>query len=196
MGFVKNFSLQMMMKGINIYNMEPIIVIGAGLSGCEATYQIAKRGGRVILFEMKPKVYSSAHRSPFFAELVCSNSFKSESLENASGVLKEELSKLDSLILRVAKETRVQAGDSLAVDREEFSKRVTNILERMESVEIVREEVKVLDPKRITIVATGPLTSHELEQEIRRITESQHLFFYDAISPIVTSESINMDKVF
>ncbi len=176
--------------------MEPIIVIGAGLAGCEATYQIAKRGGRVILFEMKPKVYSSAHKSPFFAELVCSNSFKSESLENASGLLKEELSRLDSLILRVAKETSLPAGDSLAVDREEFAKNVTNILEGIEKVEIIREEAKVLDSERTTIVATGPLTSPALDQEIQRITGSQHLFFYDAISPIVTSESINMNKVF
>ena len=98
--------------------MEPIVVIGAGLAGCEAAWQIAKRGGKVILYEMKPEVYSPAHRSPFFAELVCSNSFKSESMENASGVLKEEMGQLESLILKVAKETRVPAGDSLAVDRE------------------------------------------------------------------------------
>ena len=122
--------------------MEPIVVIGAGLAGCEASSQIAKKGGRVILYEMKPKVYSPAHRSPFFAEIVCSNSFKSESLENGPGVLKKEMELLESLILKTAKETRVPAGDSLAVDREVFSKRITQIMERLENVEIVRKEVR------------------------------------------------------
>ena len=102
--------------------MEPITIIGAGLAGCEAAWQIAQRGGKVILYEMKPEVYSPAHRSPFFAELVCSNSFKSESIENASGVLKEEMRQLESLILKVAQEAKVPAGDSLAVDREGFLK--------------------------------------------------------------------------
>ncbi len=176
--------------------MEPILVIGGGLAGCEAAWQIAKRGGRAILFEMKPKVYSSAHRSPFLAELVCSNSLKSESPENASGILKEELSKLDSFILKIAKETRVPAGDSLAVDRERFSKRITEILERLEGVEIIREEVKTIPDDRLTLLATGPLTSETLGNEIKKLTGSEHLFFYDAISPIVTAESIDFNKTF
>ena len=176
--------------------MEPISVIGAGLAGCEAAWQIAKRGRRVVLYEMKPKVYSPAHHSPLFAELVCSNSFKSVSTENAHGVLKEEMGRLDSLILQAAKETRVPAGDSLAVDREAFSKKITSALERMENVEIIREEVSVIPPDPITIVASGPLTSDALSREIQRLTGDHHLFFYDAISPIVTADSITFEKVF
>src|SRR5512136_730484 len=121
--------------------MEPVIVIGAGLAGCEAAWQVARRGGKVTLCEMKPEVYSPAHQSPFFAELVCSNSLKSESIENASGVLKEELALMESLILRVAKEAKVPAGESLAVDREVFSKQITQALEDMKNVEVVRKEV-------------------------------------------------------
>jgi methylenetetrahydrofolate--tRNA-(uracil-5-)-methyltransferase len=176
--------------------MEPIVVIGAGLAGCEAAWQIAKRGGKVILYEMKPKVYSPAHRSPFFAELVCSNSFKSESIENASGVLKEEMKQLDSLILRIAKEAKVPAGDSLAVDREVFSKQITQALESLENVEVIREEVSFIPQDGITIIATGPLTSEILSKEIQKVTGTHHLFFYDAISPIVTAESINFQKAF
>jgi len=176
--------------------MEPIVVIGAGLAGCEAAWQIAKRGGKVILYEMKPKVYSPAHRSPFFAELVCSNSFKSESLENASGILKEEMKQLDSLILRIAKEAKVPAGDSLAVDREVFSKQITQALESLENVEVIREEASFIPQDGVTIIATGPLTSEILSKEIQSVTGTHHLFFYDAISPIVTAESINFQKAF
>lgn len=183
-------------KRHTISAMEPIVVIGGGLAGCEAAWQIAKRGGRVRLFEMKPKRFSSAHRSPLLAELVCSNSLKSESLDNASGILKEELSRLDSLILRIARETRVPAGESLAVDRERFSERITEVLEEMTNLEIRREEVTALDKEHPTIIATGPLTSEGLSQTIEGLTGSGHLFFYDAISPIVTAESIDMQKTF
>jgi methylenetetrahydrofolate--tRNA-(uracil-5-)-methyltransferase len=176
--------------------MEPIVVIGAGLSGCEAAWQIAKRGGRVILYEMKPEVYTPAHRSPFFAELVCSNSFKSESKENASGILKEEMRILGSLILKVAKEAKVPAGDSLAVDRDVFSKRITHILEDLENVEVIRKEVSLIPQDGTIIIATGPLTSDILSMEIHKITGSHHLFFYDAISPIVTADSIDLQKTF
>jgi methylenetetrahydrofolate--tRNA-(uracil-5-)-methyltransferase len=176
--------------------MESIVVIGAGLAGCEAAWQIAKRGGRVTLYEMKPEVYSPAHRSPFFAEIVCSNSFKSESLENGPGVLKKEMELLDSFILKTAKETRVPAGESLAVDREVFSKRITQIIERLEDVEIVRKEVSAIPENGITVIATGPLTSEALSREIQGITGDRHLFFYDAISPIVTADSIDFEKVF
>ena len=176
--------------------MVPIVVIGAGLAGCEAVWQIAKRGGEVILYEMKPEVYSPAHRSPFFAEIVCSNSFKSESLENGPGVLKKEMELLESFILKTAKETRVPAGDSLAVDREVFSKGITQVIERLENVEILRKEVSAIPEDGITIIATGPLTSETLSREIQRITGDQHLFFYDAISPIVTADSIDFEKVF
>src|SRR4030042_5107062 len=145
---------------------------------------------------MKPNVFSSAHRSPFLAELVCSNSLKSESLENASGVLKEELLRLDSLILKVARETRVPAGESLAVDRELFSKRITEILEGLEGVEIIRKEVNAIPQNGIAIIATGPLTSEALSGEIQKFTGAEHLFFYDAISPIITTESIDFNKTF
>jgi methylenetetrahydrofolate--tRNA-(uracil-5-)-methyltransferase len=174
----------------------PIVIVGAGLAGCEAVWQIAKRGGKVILYEMKPEVYSPAHRSPFFAEIVCSNSFKSESLENAPGVLKKEIELLESFILKTAKETRVPAGDSLAVDRELFSKRVTQIIERLENVEIIRKEVSAIPENEITVIATGPLTSETLSREIQRITGDRSLFFYDAISPIVSADSIDFGKAF
>jgi len=176
--------------------MEPIVVVGAGLAGCEAAWQISKRGGRVILFEMKPEVYSPAHRSPFLAEIVCSNSFKSESMENARGVLKAEMGHLESLILRVAKETRVPAGESLAVDREVFSEEITRILEGLENVEIVRKEVTAIPHDEMTIIASGPLTSDALSREIQVVTGDHHLFFYDAISPIVAADSIDFDKAF
>ena len=176
--------------------MKPITIIGAGLAGCEAAWQIAQRGGKVILYEMKPEVYSPAHRSPFFAELVCSNSFKSESIENASGVLKEEMRQLESLILKVAQEAKVPAGDSLAVDRKVFSKQITQTLESLENVEVIRKEVSFIPQDGITIIATGPLTSDMLSKEIQKVTETHHLFFYDAISPIVTADSINFQKAF
>lgn len=176
--------------------MEPIWIIGGGLAGCEAAWQIAKRGGKVVLFEMKPKVFSSAHRSPYLAELVCSNSLKSESPENASGILKEELARLDSLILKVAQETRVPAGEALAVDRERFSKKITETLEGLKGIEILREEVRTLPDDRLAILATGPLTSEALSEEMMKRTGGEHLFFYDAISPIVTAESIDLRKTF
>ncbi len=176
--------------------MEPFVVIGAGLAGCEAAWQIAKRGGRVILYEMKPGVYSPAHRSPFFAELVCSNSFKSESIENAPGIIKEEMRQLDSLILRAANDARVPAGDALAVDRQVFSKQITHTLENLGNVGVIRKEVSAIPKDGITIIATGPLTSDLLSKDIQKETGTRHLFFYDAISPIVTAESINFQKAF
>src|SRR4030042_3412473 len=176
--------------------MDPIPIIGAGLAGCEATWQIAKRGGKVTLYEMKPEIYSPAHRSPFFAELVCSNSFKSESIENASGVLKEEMIQLESLILKVAREARVPAGDSLAVDREVFSREITQTLESLENVNVIRKEVSSIPQDGVSLIATGPLTSEALSKEIQRVTGSHRLFFYDAISPIVTADSINFQKIF
>ena len=176
--------------------MRSIAIIGGGLAGCEAAWQIAGRGGEVELYEMKPEVYSPAHRSSQLAEIVCSNSFKSESLENAHGLLKEEIGLLNSLILEKAKEARVSAGDSLAVDREVFSKKVTGILEECENVKIIRKEVLSFPKDQTTIVATGPLTSEGLTAEVRKITGSRGLFFYDAISPIVTLDSIDFDRVF
>jgi len=176
--------------------MEPIVVVGGGLAGSEAAWQISRRGGRVILYEMKPESYSPAHHLPSLAEIVCSNSFKSESLETASGILKEEMRELGSLILRTAEETRVPAGESLAVDREAFSRQVTLTLENVETIDIIRKEACALSQDKLTIIATGPLTSEALSQEIQKLTGSDHLFFYDAIAPIVTAESINFMKTF
>ncbi len=176
--------------------MEPITIIGAGLAGCEAAWQIARRGGKVALYEMKPTSYSPAHRSPFFAELVCSNSFKSEAIENAPGILKKEMRLLNSLILRTADETKVPAGESLAVDRQIFSKQITETLKNLENVKVIREEVSVIPDRPITIVASGPLTSDSLSRDIQKLTGSHHLFFYDAISPIVAAESIDFQKAF
>jgi methylenetetrahydrofolate--tRNA-(uracil-5-)-methyltransferase len=183
-------------EGVKYKAMKPIAIIGAGLAGCEAAWQVTKRGGGVTLYEMKPEVYSPAHRSPFFAEVVCSNSFKSESLENGPGILKREMELLDSLILKTAGETRVPAGGSLAVDREAFSKKMTQTMEKLENVKIIRKEVSAISDEGITVIASGPLTSEALSREIQRITGDQHLFFYDAISPILTGDSIDFGKVF
>ena len=176
--------------------MEPVVIVGAGLAGSEAAWQILRMGGNAVLMEMKPEVFSPAHRLPGFAEVVCSNSFKSESLENAVGILKEEMRQLDSLILKAAQETRVPAGQSLAVDREVFSNYVTQQLEQMENLKVIRKEVRTIPEAKIVVLATGPLTSEPLSQEIQKIAGSSHLFFYDAISPIVTAESVDGEKVF
>lgn len=171
-----------------------INVIGGGLAGCEAAYQIAKRGINVKLYEMKPKKFSPAHSNKNLAEIVCSNSFKSANLTNACGLLKEELRKLDSLLIRCADATRVPAGQALAVDREEFSKMVTNEIQKNEKIEIINEEISKI-PNGITIIATGPLTSESLSDELVALTGDK-LFFYDAAAPIVTKESIDMERAF
>lgn len=172
-----------------------IIVIGGGLSGCEAAYQIAKRGKRVILFEMRPKKLTPAHTSGLLAEIVCSNSFKSKEVEDAHGLLKAELEILDSLILRIAKEVEIPGGKALVVDRWKFAKRVEEELGRNPYVEIVREEVTEI-PDGIVIVATGPLTSPALSDRISELTGENNLYFFDAISPIVDAETIDMDYAF
>ncbi len=179
-----------------------IIVIGGGLAGSEATYQISKRGIKVKLYEMKPNKFSPAHSNKNLAEIVCSNSFKSNLHTNACGLLKEELRKLDSLLIKIADETAVPAGQALAVDREEFSKKVTGYLENMENVEIIRTEIgkeislKDLIKNHIVIIATGPLTSESLSKEIAKLTNEEDLHFFDAAAPIVSKESINFDIAF
>ena len=180
-----------------------IIVIGGGLAGCEATYQIAKRGIKVKLYEMKPDRFSPAHTNKNLAEIVCSNSFKSNLHTNACGLLKEELRKLDSLLIKVADETSVPAGQALAVDREEFAKKVTEKLEQMENVTIERTEVggglislKELAKDSIVIIATGPLTSDNLSKEILEITGQEDMHFYDAAAPIISKDSIDMNIAF
>ena len=176
-----------------------ITVIGGGLAGCEATYQIAKKGIKVKLYEMKPIKYSPAHSNENLAEIVCSNSFKSNLLTNACGLLKEELRKLDSLLIKIADETSVPAGQALAVDRESFSQKVTSAINENPLIEIINEEVtniEELAKDGIVIVATGPLTSDGLENQIKELTGNSRMYFYDAAAPIVTKDSINFDIAF
>lgn len=167
-------------------------VIGAGLAGSEASWQLAKRGIGVRLYEMRPKKYTEAHRTGEFAELICSNSLRSASLENAVGLLKAEMRKLDSLIMRAADATRIEAGSALAVDRQLFSRFVTGFLSALPEVEIIRAEVKEI-PEGPTIIATGPLTSQDFAEEIRKFCGEDYLYFFDAVAPIVTEESINKE---
>lgn len=176
-----------------------ITIIGGGLAGTEAAYQIAKRGIKVKLYEMKPIKYSEAHSNENFAEIVCSNSFKSNLLTNACGLLKEELRRLDSLLIKIADETRVPAGQALAVDRESFSKKVTCELEKNECIEIIRKEIvdiESLAKEGIVIIATGPLTSEGFAKNIGKITGEDKLYFYDAAAPIVNKDSINFKIAF
>ena len=176
-----------------------ITVIGAGLAGCEAAYQIAKRGVKVKLYEMKPKKFSPAHSNENLAEIVCSNSFKSNLLTNACGLLKEELRNLDSLLIKCADETSVPAGQALAVDREEFSKKVTTKIKENPLIEIYNEEVTNIEniaENGIIIIATGPLTSEDLSKEISKITGEDKLHFYDAAAPIISKESIDFNIAF
>ena len=176
-----------------------INVIGGGLAGTEAAYQIAKRGIKVKLYEMKPNKYSPAHANQNLAEIVCSNSFKSNLHTNACGVLKEELRAMDSLLIRIADNTAVPAGQALAVDREIFAKKVTEAIKSNQNIEVINEEVVDLEElmeEAITIVATGPLTADELAKNISKITAQDKLYFYDAAAPIVTKDSINFDIAF
>lgn len=176
-----------------------ITVIGAGLAGCEAAYQVAKRGIKVKLYEMKPKKFSPAHSNENLAEIVCSNSFKSNLLTNACGLLKEELRNLDSLLIKCADETSVPAGQALAVDREEFSKKVTTKIKENPLIEIYNEEVTNIEniaENGIIIIATGPLTSEGLSKEISKITGEDKLHFYDAAAPIISKESIDFNIAF
>ena len=182
-----------------------ISIIGGGLAGCEAAYQIAKRGIKVKLYEMKPNKFSPAHSNNNLAEIVCSNSFKSNLHTNACGLLKEELRLLDSLLIKTADKVSVPAGQALAVDREKFAEEITKEIESLENVEIIREEVgesgdnltlNELANSGIVIIATGPLTSDNLSNEIVKITGNQGLHFYDAAAPIIDKESIDMDIAF
>lgn len=175
-------------------NIEKINVIGAGLAGCECAYILAKNGIKVDLYEMKPKYKSEAHKSNDFAELVCSNSLKSDLITNACGLLKKEMEMLDSLFVKVAHETKIPAGQALAVDRELFSKKITEIIKNNENITIHYEQVEnVENLEGITVIATGPLTSDKLFENIKKIVGSQDLYFYDAAAPIVEADSINMD---
>ncbi len=178
---------------------EYITIIGGGLAGAEAAYQIAKKGIKVKLYEMKPMKFSPAHSNKNLAEVVCSNSFKSNLITNACGLLKQELRILDSLLIKVADETSVPAGQALAVDREVFSEEVTNRIKSNELIEIINEEVidiEKMAEEGIVIIATGPLTSDGLAENIRKLTGEDKLYFYDAAAPIISKESIDFDIAF
>jgi methylenetetrahydrofolate--tRNA-(uracil-5-)-methyltransferase len=175
---------------------QEVTIVGGGLAGCEAAWQAARMGVRVALWEMKPKRFSPAHVSPLLGELVCSNSLRSNSLANAVGLLKEELRRLGSLLLQAADETRVPAGDALAVDRGRFAERITARLEAHPQVQIVREEITRIPPEGTVVIASGPLTSLSLASSLKELTGEKDLYFYDAIAPIVDGESVNQEIVF
>lgn len=177
-------------------NNQTIKIIGAGLAGCEAAWQLANRGIRVRLYEMKPAKMSPAHKSESFAELVCSNSFRADGIHNAVGVLKEEMRALGSLIMECADATRVPAGGALAVDRDSFSKMVTEKIRSHSNIEVIEEEVSEIDTDEYTIIAAGPLASERLSDSISRLAGGEGLHFFDAAAPIVTFESIDMTKAF
>ena len=172
-----------------------LFIIGGGLAGCEAAWQAAKRGISVKLFEMRPGLSTGAHATGDLAELVCSNSLGSNLIDRASGLLKEELRILGSLLIECADQTAVPAGGALAVDRVEFSKLVTQKIISHPLIEVIRDEVREI-PEVPTIIASGPLTSNGLSQSIANMSGNEHLYFFDAIAPIVTLESINMDIAF
>jgi methylenetetrahydrofolate--tRNA-(uracil-5-)-methyltransferase len=173
-----------------------VTVIGGGLAGSEATWQLAKRGIGVDLFEMRPVLKTPVHQTSDFAELVCSNSLRGNDLDQAAGILKEEMRRLDSLIIKVADEVRVPAGSALAVDRGLFAQRITEEIHKLAGVVVHREEVAAIPTVPIAIIATGPLTSDALAQDIARFVGDTHLHFYDAVSPVIEADSIDMTKVF
>ncbi|NPV28193.1 MAG: methylenetetrahydrofolate--tRNA-(uracil(54)-C(5))-methyltransferase (FADH(2)-oxidizing) TrmFO [Firmicutes bacterium] len=176
--------------------MASITVIGGGLAGCEAAWQAGQRGIQVNLFEMRPVRQTPAHHTGLLAELVCSNSLRSNSLENAVGLLKEEMRRAGSLIMECAEKTAVPAGGALAVDRTEFAHAVTDAILSHPRITLIREEVEEIPLSRPLVIATGPLTSESFSESLARLTGENHLFFYDAAAPIVTQESLNMDKLF
>ncbi len=174
----------------------PVIIIGGGLAGCEAAWQLLQRGHAVTLYEMKPQKFSPAHKLPHLAELVCSNSLKSNSLDNAHGLLKEEMRRLDSLIISCAEQCPVAAGTALAVDRLKFARAVEEKLLEHKLFTLIRQEIKELPADALTIIATGPLTSEAMSGTLKNLLGGAQLYFYDAIAPIIEADSINMDKVF
>jgi len=176
--------------------MEPVQVIGAGLAGCEAAWQLAKREIPVMLYEMKPAKKTPAHHSDLFGELICSNSLRSDQLENAVGLLKEELRRMGSLVLSCADAHRVDAGGALAVDREGFAAAMTDIIRKHPCIRVIEQELTALPPEGDVIVATGPLTAPDLSNAIQALSPSGALHFYDAAAPLVTYESVDMDSAF
>lgn len=175
--------------------MEKVLVVGAGLAGCEAAWQLASRGISVQLIEMRPKTMTPAHKTEKFAELVCSNSLRSDALTNAVGLLKQEMRMCNSLILKIADETKLPAGSALAVDREEFSRRVTEKINNHPLIDVVNDEIIEI-PQGPCIIATGPLTSDALSSSIQKLFDSNHFYFYDAAAPIIEKESIDFSKAY
>ena len=175
---------------------EDLVVVGGGLAGSEATWQAATRGARVTLYEMRPKEATPAHKTGLLGELVCSNSLGSAETATAPGILKEEMRRLNSLIIQAAERARVPAGSALAVDRDQFAQHITQSLEGHPNIRIIREEIKEIPTDCVSILATGPLTSDKLASAIRDLTHLQSLAFFDAISPIIDADTINMEVVF
>ncbi|MFQ5780945.1 MAG: methylenetetrahydrofolate--tRNA-(uracil(54)-C(5))-methyltransferase (FADH(2)-oxidizing) TrmFO, partial [Nitrospiria bacterium] len=173
-----------------------LIVIGGGLAGSEAAWQAARRGISVILYEMRPVRSTPAHKTGNLAELVCSNSLGSLKPVSAPGLLKEEMRRLGSLVLQAAERARVPAGMALAVDRDVFSQEVTEAVRSHPNITVLHEEVKEIPSDGIAVIATGPLTSDALADAVQRLTQADHLYFYDAISPIIDAESIRLDIAF
>lgn len=178
--------------------MAKVTVIGAGLAGSEAAWQVAQRGIQVDLYEMRPKVMTPAHHTENFAELVCSNSLRAAAVENAVGLLKEEMRQLNSLVMQAADATRVPAGGALAVDRDAFSRQITDAVKNHPNITVFNEEVTELARHQadVLVVASGPLTSPRLSESIKKLTGTDYLYFYDAAAPIVTLESLDMEKIY
>ena len=173
-----------------------INIIGGGLAGCEACHYLSKKGYKINLYEMRPKVETGAHKTDKFGELVCSNSLRSDSLSNACGILKREMEMLDSIVIKAARTTKVEAGGALAVDREGFSEYLTNYIKSLPNVTIYNEEVKKIDVNIPTIIATGPLTSDSLSKEIKNLFDADDFYFFDAQAPIIYADSIDYSKVY
>lgn len=173
-----------------------INVIGAGLAGCECAYQLASRGHKVRLYDIKPEKKSEAHHAPTFAELVCSNSFKGEALTSGPALLKEELRMLNSFILKIADETKIPSGNALAVDREKFSELITREMNNNKNIEVICQEIEDIPTNGITVIATGPLTCDKLAANIAKFLGEDSLYFYDAAAPIIEKDSIDFTKAF
>src|SRR6185503_19128362 len=168
-----------------------VTIVGGGLAGCEAAFQLSRRGIGVDLFEMRPLRPTPVHRTGDLAELVCSNSLRGNALDQAAGLLKEEMRRMGSLVLRVADSVRVPAGSALAVDRDLFARRMTEAVEALPGVRLRREEVTALPEAELAIVATGPLTSEPLAAAVAAFVGQEHLYFYDAVSPVVEADTID-----
>ncbi len=173
-----------------------VIVIGAGLAGCEAALQLAKRNIQVDLYEMRPQKTTGAHKTDKFAEFVCSNSLGSADQTNASGLLKQEMKILGGMLINIAFDNAVPAGNALAIDREGFADKVTELINNNQNINVIKEEITEIPKNENTIIASGPLTSDDLANSIKEFTQSEHLHFFDAIAPIIEKDSINFDKAF